>query len=95
MLLVCFAILATLLPRQSPAIPFCGFMSSELWVVSREEIPAARLWICGIFLVYLAIGITGWLRGSRIHCGAVPFAITLSCLLAYVRFAIGMKGFSQ
>jgi hypothetical protein len=95
MLLICFAILAALLPRQSPAVPFSGFMPSELWVVSREEIPAARLWVYSIFLGYVALGVTGWLRGSRILCWAVPVAIVLSSLLALLRFASGMRAFSQ
>lgn len=87
MLLVCFAILAALLPRQSPALPFCAFMPSELWVVGREEIPAARLWIYGIFFGYVALGVTGWLRGSRLLCFGVPILIVASSLLALLRFA--------
>jgi hypothetical protein len=95
MLLLCFGILAALLFRQSPATPFSAFMPTELWVVSRDEIPAARVWVYCIFLGYVSLGIIGWLRGSRILCWAVPATIVLSSLLALLRFASGMRAFSQ
>jgi len=95
MLLICFAVLAALLPRQSPATPFSAFMPTELWVVSREEIPAARIWVYSIFTGYVALGTIGWLRGSRLLCWAVPILIVASSLLALARFTFGMRAFTQ
>ena len=95
MLLVCFAILSALLPRQSPAIPYSGFMPSDLWVVSRDEIPAARLWIHSIFAGYVALGVVGWLRGTRLLCFAVPVLMAAGSLLALLRFGIGTGAFSR
>lgn len=95
MLLICFGILAASLFRQSPATPFSGFMPMELWVVSRDEIPAARTWVFSIFLGYVTLGSIGWLRGSRLLCWAVPGLIVASSLLALLRFASGMRAFSH
>jgi hypothetical protein len=95
MLLICYAILASLLPRQSPAVPFSGFMPSDLWVVSRDQIPAARTWVYSIFFIYLALGIVGWFYRSRLLCFAVPSAILVASLLALIRFGIGMSAFTK
>jgi hypothetical protein len=95
MLLICYATLASLLPRQSPAVPFSGFMPSDLWVVSRDEIPAARHWVYSIFFIYLALGVLGWFCRSRHLCFAVPATILVGSLLALIRFGIGMSAFTK
>ena len=95
LVLICLGVLAALLFRQSPAPPFSAFMPTDLWVVSREEIPAARVWVYSIFLGYLALGVIGWLRGSRLFCWAVPVLIAASSLLALARFASGLSAFSR
>jgi hypothetical protein len=95
MLLICYAILASFLPSQSPAVPFSGFMPADLWVVSRDQIPAARTWVYSIFSAYVALGIIGLLCRSRLLCFAVPAMIVVSSLVAFIRFGIGMSAFSK
>src|SRR5438132_10876767 len=91
MLLICYSILASVLPRQSPAVPFSGFMPTDLWVVSRDKIPAARIWVYSIFVGYVALGVIGWLCRSRLVCFAVPATIVAGSLIALIRFAIGIS----
>ena len=94
MLLVCFAVLVALLFRQAPAPPFAAFMPIELWVPGFDEIAAARVWVFSIFFGYVALGVAGWLRDSRLLYLSVPFIIVASFLIAFSRFAAGLRAFS-
>jgi hypothetical protein len=95
MLFICYAILVALLPSQSPAVPFSGFMPSDLWVVSGDKIARAAVWVWSIFGIYLAIGITGWLGRWRILCWAVPATMIAGSLIAVARFVSGMNSFNR
>jgi hypothetical protein len=94
MLFYCYVILALCLLRQSPAVPFSGFMPEDLWVVSGDEIPAARAWVYSIFSAYIALGVIGWVCCSRLVCFAVPTAIVAGSLLALLRWAAAMASFN-
>ncbi len=89
-LAACYGILVCLAFSLHPAAPFSAYMPMHLWVVNSSESTTARVWIGVIFAVYLAVGITAFVRPSVWLAAVVPFAMAASIPLGLLRFGWGM-----
>jgi hypothetical protein len=92
-LFICLLFLVIPIFTLRPVVFYSGVMPFDLWIPKATNHFNVILTMTIIFAIYIAIGITGWIKNSWLIVLAVPGLAILISLFALLRFGAGMSSF--